>query len=689
MTHSKKAYRFRQNCVAAAVSMLLAPSAFALQNLSDERLAETTGEGVALLPENFKMVFQGPNDISAASSYGTLTDKASLLEASKKDTGFIRIIPAGGNYEKLYEQNRQKIYNDKFNADYTYKLQDNYNQHYLPKYNQVYSSVKNNADYRAQIRALYAKDFDADYAKYSTDNAAQISTQTTQLRPTAPWVSRYTELYNQRREDTVIGAAGCTWCAHTESDSASKAWAENAVAGEIKNYIISTAVNANIDQRTNTRLEESAALKAKNEADAYYETYRQQLYNGARDSAQSLVSSTNLAESLKASRTKADVFIYGLALSKSNDDMSQRYSNQGLNWGSAENPWLFRSGTAKDIQQFKKENKADIAYLALEAPLAREGGNSASDRIKLGFWTDIFSRSLDSSSQVDPVTGAPVSGLDKDYRLRAQFVANGLSIDGSQVRLFQTQPSSVAQHNQTLGMASVLRLNTHDDPSKLSMNDADLNARGIRLSTAARTDNDDGAAPTPAMDGSFAPIFNESDGLYLYSANINLVLGNMYQPFVLGSEGGNIILELTRIPNVPEIYTKIYSYYADTDGANPLVKTREGASAVQPQLKDSDGIYRVLEGSTCNVSACGSNTSEIKAGSATLKYQGSNATHSSIAIGSVTRDPLNNTLKANRAADSTGVVFRGPASGSAPVNLGSAAIDGVLIQHFKIKTTGL
>ena len=75
-------------------------------------------------------------------------------------------------------------------------------------------------------------------------------------------------------------------------------------------------------------------------------------------------------------------------------------------------------------------------------------------------------------------------------------------------------------------------------------------------------------------------------------------------------------------------------------------------------------------------------------GSSIVNYQGTNATHSSISIGSVTRDPVTNYLKANTALDSTGVVFRGSGT-AAPVNLGSAVIDGVLIQHLKIKTTGL
>lgn len=70
-----------------------------------------------------------------------------------------------------------------------------------------------------------------------------------------------------------------------------------------------------------------------------------------------------------------------------------------------------------------------------------------------------------------------------------------------------------------------------------------------------------------------------------------------------------------------------------------------------------------------------------------MNYQGTNATHSSISIGSVTRDSTTNMLKANRDTNATGVMFK--STSGASVNLGSAVIDGVLIQHLKIKTTGL
>ena len=482
MTQFNHAKLFRQSCLAAAVSMFAVQSIFALENLSDASLAETTGEGIALLPENFKMVFQGPNDVSASSSY----NKAGLVDPSKYDTGFIRIIPVG-----------------------------------------------------------------EDYTKYATST-----------------------------------------------------------------------------------------------------------------------------EDLTKKRTKADIFIYGLALSESDANINSRFSNKGFTWGSEANPWLFRAGTANSIKQFQASNaNSDISYLGIEAPLARVDASEADNNIKLGLWLDAFSRSWNSSNKVDPITGAPVTAnaandtdLLKDQRIRLQLVANGLSLNGSHVRLFQTQASNVAQQNKTLGMATLLRLNTNDDPSKLvyantTTNKDLLNAKALRIGTQA---TNDGTAVTPALDRSFAPIFDANEGLYLYSPNINLVLGNMYQPFILGSEGKNIILEVTRIPNVPEIYKQIYTYYADVE----------------------KGTNTEYKGSTCNVASCGTNIVTTGTGSSIVNYQGTNATHSSISIGSVTRDPVTNYLKANTALDSTGVVFRGSGT-AAPVNLGSAVIDGVLIQHLKIKTTGL
>ncbi|MBI1450967.1 MULTISPECIES: hypothetical protein [Acinetobacter] len=673
MTQLNQAFRFRQSCLVVAVSMLLTPSTYALQDLPDEALSNTTGEGVALLPENFKFVFQGPNDLSTASSYNKTP---SVTNPEKYDTGFIRIIPRGGNYEQLFDQSRQAVYDNIYFQNYTAKVSSYYQTYYTDIYNAEYSSVYNNATTKANVLQEYTTTYKA---SFENEKVEEFAAQTV-------YVNKYDELYKAEYKKY-------NWCFNTgllgcKNDEQAQAWAYDEVRNQIrkdKANEIATYANNQLEQKTNTEMDLRAIRSAKAKAQASYTSKELTLRTNAVAAATTALNNTDHVAALKASRSKADIFIYGLALSKSNGNMNQRFSNQGLNWGTAENPWLFRSGTAKDIQQYNAQNKSNIAYIALEAPLAQVGGNATEDKIKLGFWTDIFSRTLDSSNKVDQLTGAPVDGLDKNYRLRAQFVANGLSIDGSQVRLFQTQSSTVTQQSQTLGMASILRLNTNDDPSLLKITDTNLDAKGIRISTAAKSDNDDGTASTPALDRSFAPLFNDKEGLYLYSTNINLVLGNMYQPFIIGSEGNNIILELTRIPNVPDIYTKIYSYYADTDANNALVKKDATTNTVQ--LKGVDGTYRTIMGTTCNVASCGTNTSQIVANGKTTDYQGTNATHSSISIGSVTRDAGSNMLKANRDQTSTGVVFKNASGGA--VNLGSAVIDGVLIQHLKIKTTGL
>ena len=183
---------------------------------------------------------------------------------------------------------------------------------------------------------------------------------------------------------------------------------------------------------------------------------------------QQIRTTINTATNINNRRTKADVFIYGLALSKSDGDLNSRFSNQGFNWGSADNPWLIHAGTQKNVRQYTASAK-DLSYIAIEAPLMPIIGTAADNNIKLGFWTDIFSRNYNSSSAISAETGGATDGLDINQRLRLQVVANGLSLNGSQVRLFQTLQSSNTNYSETLGMASIIRINTNDSPEALSI----------------------------------------------------------------------------------------------------------------------------------------------------------------------------------------------------------------------------
>lgn len=669
MTEHAITYPFRKHCLATAIGLFLANPSYALQALSDDSLSNTTGEGVALVLDDFKMVFQQPNDLSTGSSY-----TRGLENPSQYDTGFIRIIPTGENYQNISEHTYKKVYNQVYDAEYLAGVSTTstlYQSTYTTTFNnyktQNYSSTKTAVSSEISVgvrQSLVAEYFESDlmqeyyqqrYTDYYNgnvwplgvvdDGTTKESLSTLGLKGASEKAALKNTyemieiLYGNRSSQTVP----------------STQWTQ----GVTRVNHIDTEVAQTVETVTQERLNLEGDKVAKAGATNAIKELELLAVNNATQAAKTAAAQTSVG----SLRTKADVFIYGLALSKSDNSLSSRYSNQGFNWGSADNPWLFRAGTEK-VKQFKNVEK-DVGYLALEAPLATTTPTESDNNIKLGFWTDIFSRQLNSSAEVDPSTGAPKSGLDKEHRLRTQFIANGLSLNGSQTRLFQTLDSDNPNHHQTLGMASVLRLNTNDNPANLSFTDSNLDSKGIRISTAAKSDTLDGTAVTPAIDGSLAPVFHDIEGLYLYSPNINLVLGNMYQPFVVGSEGNNIVLEVTRIPNVPEIYNKIYQNYEDGKGGYL------GSTA--------------FTGSTCNVVSCGTPL-KANANDSAAMYQGRNATHSSIAIGTVERLP-NNMLRAKDHDNATGVVFKG-VDGTAK-NLGSVAIDGVLIQHLKFKTTGL
>ena len=673
MTQIKDLFKFRKNYLAMTIGLILLPSAHAMQELSDSSLSDTTGEGVALVLDDFKMVFQGPKDISASSSYAR-----GIENPGQADTGFIRIIPTGENYEKLGERLYDKVYSNTYHNAYLAERARIYNHVYGDTYassrdayitdNRTRVASEITAEYAASYRGSLVQQYldspimkqyyDQRYADYYNGSSAGLNfvNDGTTKESITPWLTDRSKAAALKNTLEMIELLyGNNYAANLPNSPFYQSFKQQ-FPSYVRANVIKNTVDSQLAAKTTEMLNQLAADYAKEQATTASNTVHDEVVRNAINMAKAAAQNANIG----SLRTKADVFIYGLALSKSDDSLSTRYSNQGFSWGSADNPWLFRAGT-ESVKQFKDAAK-DVGYIALEAPLAKIAPDESDNNIKLGFWSDIFARELNSSNVVDPITGGPTSGLDTNYRLRTQFVANGLSLNGSQVRLFQTLESDNKDYNQTLGMASIVRLNTNDRPETLSSSDSNLNSKGIRLSTAAKTDALDGNVPTPALNGSAAPIFHDSEGLYLYSPNINLVLGNMYQPFVVGSEGNNIILEVTRIPNIPAIYNQIYQNYGGG-------------------LGESD-----LKGSTCNVYSCGTPIKN-NASDATVLYQGRNATHSSISIGTTERIPGTNLLRAKDGPNSTGVVFK--STDGISKNFGSAVIDGVLIQHLKIRTTGL
>lgn len=434
----------------------------------------------------------------------------------------------------------------------------------------------------------------------------------------------------------------------------------------------------------------------------------------------SLVQDTNkdgLVTSADHSVGKADLYLYGLALSKNDNNSNNRFGNKIASWGTANNPWIFKAATASNVPDFTGGN-GTVTYLNLEAPLYETGTKTGEDayNMKLALWADAFVRDQSKvEGDVDQFNlgeNFSTTATGRANRLRLQAIANGFSMNGSNLQVFQTLGGSnnnngmSSFYNNTLGIAGVIRLNSGDaqdlkatvtenvsesmgTPSAWTLVHAGANSNlsssssgdcgngggttntmgtGIgcqyQIQTRTRTDTktrartwtvpsalegkvlrlstrettDTAGLTTPALNGGGAPTFDPNDGIFIYNPNINLVLGNLFQPVILGSDGKNFSLEIARIPNRPEIYKKIYTDYSGTDAT--------------------------YLGSTCNVYQCG--TSEIanyQGGSPRTDYSAtalSNkklATHSSISIGSVYSPDSGKTLTAYSGEGALGISF--------------------------------
>ena len=421
---------------------------------------------------------------------------------------------------------------------------------------------------------------------------------------------------------------------------------------------------------------------------------------------------------------KADIYLYGLALSKNDNDSNNRFGSKIASWGTANNPWILKAATATNVPDFAGANGA-VTYLNLEAPLydtttpTTPATGADAYNLKLALWADAFVRDQSKAEgdvdQFNLGENFSTTATGRANRLRLQAIANGFSMNGSNLQVFQTLGGSnnnngmSAFYNNTLGIAGVLRFNSGDAQNlKATFTDTELGSVGtpsawttihngqdsvlgtsktastgdcgnagtgafnstspgclfivqkqtrtdtrqikrvwsvptnsvLRLSTRETTDT--AGLSTPALNGTGAPTFDANEGVFIYNPNINLVLGNLFQPVILGSDGKNFSLEIARIPNKPEIYKKIYTDYSGTDAT--------------------------YLGSTCNVYQCG--TSEIsgyQGGSPRTNYSTtalSNkklATHSSISIGSVYSSDGGKTLTAYKGTagvdDAIGISF--------------------------------
>ena len=408
---------------------------------------------------------------------------------------------------------------------------------------------------------------------------------------------------------------------------------------------------------------------------------------------------------------KADIFLYGLAVSRADGNPNSRFNSTDpsiTSWGTSDNPWLFKTQTANSIPSFAATGTGDVTSFSFEAPLYHKTPPTTpatgldAYNLKLAYWGDAFVRDPSVAENMT-ATGTQfdlgvVGGVARANRLRLQGVWDGFSLNGSEVRMFQTLGGAVTGvngmddfYNNTLGLTGVLRFNS-GDTTALRANTTGTATRStstnmrytttylgqpgaapvavdrlyrlrsidtvdtitdfswtppasmdtLRFSTQECGTGNPNGCTTPVAQGlletsaihngtpSPAPTFAPNEGLNLYSPNFNLILGQLYQPLVVGvaADNKNLVLEVARIANRQDVYSQIYTRYPG----------------------DAEDAGVTYSGSTCNVHQCGA-----ELGGAL--YQSKTATHSSISIGSTNYDSTNNLLTADTSERSIGVSF--------------------------------
>lgn len=543
---------------------LAASSVFALQEITDEDLGESTGEGIAFLPENAYMLFRGEG---ANETVATMTNATT---GRNNDTGYIRYIPVGPLTNEAANSGAGK-------ADlYLYGL----------------AVSRGDGDLNSRINSAGGTFNNAAIRRWGT--------------PENPWlfkVATETQVPNFNPTTTCSGA--------TDASCQVSYLALEAPMHEF--YALNYAGTANDVGNTVPVVTGSSPAADAAAAAAGADAYNLKLAFWA----DAFVRDPTKPEATGASAATSDQFCLGAASGcVAADSRANRLRLQAV--------WDGLSLNGSRIQIFQ----------TLSGSFAGAGGNATASTYNgtLGLAGILRFNSGDTRYDATNKTGygASISSTASISTPAAWSAANitqngcgNSSIDygnaACQQRIRTRSVTNTATTTWSLPTGTnvgVLRFSTQECGAG--------NPSGCGGTAQKKLDS-------PAVNGVAAPTFDANEGLYLYGANINLVLGSLYQPLVVGKDpnSNNLVLEIAAIPNKAEIYKKIYTDYRTTG-------------------KDASYL-----GSTCSVYACGTAISV----NGVKKYQGNSATHSSISIGSTLYDPDTGLLTAYSGVEAIGVSF--------------------------------
>lgn len=585
---------FQKTVLATLIGLCLSPSVFALQEISDKDLSQATGEGIALLPQDFAFVLRGN---------GANEPVSTILNDRTKDTGYIHILPVGGLTSMVQDTNKDGFVSDGLTpiAGSTKPVDHSVGKADIYLYGLALSKNQN-----GDVNSRF--DSNGSTINYGTSAIASWGT------PSNPWIFKAETKNNIPNFDpaSTIGQ-DLTYLG---------------LEAPLYEYVYN-----NLGVNTNTP--ETAGLDAYNLKLAFWADMF------VLDQAQS-PSSANLyklgenfgstdTSGNRANRLRLQAIMNGFSINGSNFKVFQTLDGATTAGGLSPfyNNTLGMSGLVR-LNSGDSRNSIDNANRSnIKASFTQTG-------VERWYSANSTCASSNDSNCIQSGSGAngtwvKASGTDGNYTVADSTwnVPTGTGFgtgNGANCGTSFTNEECMYRFKSRKVM-DIVTGGTWTPPSLSNM-------KVLRLSTS-ESGTGQGILDTPALSSTpVAPTFDATEGLYIYNPNINLVLGNMYQPVIFGSDGKNLSLEIARIPNKPEVYKEIYTNYDQ---------------AYDPLNPNANGGYK---GSTCNVYQCGAN---VTLGGRT--YQGSSATHSSISIGTVNYNAAKNTLEADKSNEAIGISF--------------------------------
>ena len=342
----------------------------------------------------------------------------------------------------------------------------------------------------------------------------------------------------------------------------------------------------------------------------------------------------------------ADLLWYGFAFSGQDGGVTAVSSaNRITSWGTASNPWVFRAISTNNLLY----NGTSPGYPVLQysAPRYTAAGDFADNvnvmNLKYAFYGDIGVCNVGT-----PTYGsvAGCGGLGAAAKLQSISVWDRLSFHGSKYSIFQ----STADYGKYMGNAGVEFLPVtaggavaDDDGSfgAVWLNRINSSPTGVmRFGVGGATSNTTIPQVTPGA-------FNNNEGIWVTDMDFNMPVGHLhYQPIIFDNDAaGNLVIEVVRIPNNPAVYNYAYQNYG---------------TAVDPAAAGANNPAPNIAAKMCT--------------NATLNCD--DATHGQVSFGKI------------EFKNNAGTSVLGKNNLGAGVQA-SAKLDGIFIQHLKIKTLGL